>query len=65
MNASEVLGALKKLGTEHHKNQFTRFGIQAPEAFGVKSPDIQKLAKRIGKDQALAILLYEHPAHEV
>ncbi|MDW3194195.1 MAG: DNA alkylation repair protein [Cytophagales bacterium] len=64
MTTQEVIKALRALGTEHHRNQFARFGIVASEAFGVKSPDIQKLAKQIGKNHELAVQLFEEPHHE-
>lgn len=64
MTAKEVIEALKALGTAHHRNQLSRFGIVAPEAFGVKSPDIQMLAKSIGMDHDLAIELFNHSLHE-
>lgn len=64
MTIEEVIKALQELGTEHHRNLFKHFGIDAPDAFGVKSPDIQKLAKQIGKNHELAIQLFEEPYHE-
>ncbi len=64
MTADEVIRELQKLGTDHHRNQFTHFGIHAPGALGVTSPDLQKLAKTIGKDHQLAIELFELSTHE-
>lgn len=64
MTGEDVIEALKKLGTAHHRNQLSRFGIVAPETFGVKSPDIQVLAKSIGKNHDLAIELFNHSLHE-
>ncbi len=64
MTVEGVIEALRELGSEHHRNQLSHYGIDAPEAIGVKSPDIQKLAKNIGKDQDLAIEIFDQPIHE-
>lgn len=64
MTVEKVIEILREMGTEHHRNQLTRFGIEATEAFGVKSPAVQKLAKEIGKDHELAIQLFDQPIHE-
>ena len=64
MTTEDVIEALRDLGSGHHRDQYKRFGIEAPEAFGVKSPDLQKLAKSIGRDHNLAIELFDQPIHE-
>lgn len=64
MTKEEVIEALRNLGTAHHRNQLPRYGIDAAQALGVKSPDIQKLAKHIGKNHELAIELHDEPIHE-
>lgn len=64
MTVTEILDRLKALGSEHHRQQFSHFGITTNEAYGVTSPDIQILAKEIGKNHDLAIALHEHTIHE-
>lgn len=64
MTVKEVIEALRDLGTEHHRNQLSRYKIEVQEAFGVKSPDIQTLAKSIGRNHELAIELFDQPIHE-
>ena len=64
MQVSEVIDQLKILGSQHHKNQFSRFGIQVTEAYGVSSAKLKILAKTIGKDHNLALDLYPQNLHE-
>lgn len=58
-DAVSVLKALEALGTEHTRNGYTRFGIVAPKSFGVAVGDIQRIAKRAGRNHELALELWE------
>lgn len=64
MTTEEILEKLKSLGSEHHRNQLGRFGITTIEAYGVTSPNLQKLAKAIGTDHLQAIALFKSQVHE-
>jgi 3-methyladenine DNA glycosylase AlkD len=58
MTAKEVLAQLKKLGTEQTKKTLLRHGVKEP-LFGVKVADLKTLQKKIKKDHALALELYD------
>jgi len=55
----EVLGWLEAAGTKKTRDSYARYGIDAPKAFGVSLVDIQKIAKRVGRDHDLALALWE------
>lgn len=56
---ADALAALKKASTQRDRDNLVRFGIDAPKSFGVSMANLQKLAKRIGPDHALALALWE------
>lgn len=65
---SDVNAALQWLeahGTKRYRDQLSaRFAIHTDQAFGTSMPDVQKLAKTIGKDHELALLLWATGWHE-
>lgn len=65
---ADVKAALQWLeahGTERYRDQLSaRFAIHTDQAFGTSMPDVQKLAKTIGKDHELALLLWATGWHE-
>ena len=58
MTAAEVLEELKALGSPATKKVLLNHGAKEP-FFGVKVGDMKKLQKRIKKDHALALALYD------
>jgi 3-methyladenine DNA glycosylase AlkD len=58
MTADEVLAELSALGNESTKKVLMRHGAREP-FYGVKVEDLKKLQKRIKKDHALALALYD------
>lgn len=56
--AAEIVAELKKLGSESIKKIFLRHGAREP-FFGVKVEDMKKIQKRVKKDHALALELYD------
>ncbi|MCE9568241.1 MAG: DNA alkylation repair protein [Planctomycetes bacterium] len=58
MTAQEVLAELKTLGSEQTKKTFLRHGAKEP-FFGVKVGDLKTIQKRIKKNHALALELYD------
>jgi 3-methyladenine DNA glycosylase AlkD len=56
---AETLKWLERHGTKRNRDGLERYGIQAPKAFGVPMAKVQVLAKRLGRDQALAEALWE------
>ena len=54
----EVLAALEALSTARDRDNLIRFGISPPRALGVSMANIQKVAKRIGRNHELAAALW-------
>ena len=58
MTATEVLDQLKKLGKESYRNTFLKHG--APDSLlGVSVADMKIIQKKVKKDHALALELYD------
>ncbi|MDB5455556.1 MAG: alkylation repair enzyme [Caulobacter sp.] len=53
-----ALADLRALSTDHDRANLARFAITAPQAFGVSMANLQKLAKPLGRDHALAAALW-------
>jgi 3-methyladenine DNA glycosylase AlkD len=49
-----VVASLKRLATRRYRDGLARYAIPADRAFGVAVGDIRRLAKRLGRDHALA-----------
>ena len=55
-----ILAWLERRGSKRIREEMlTRYGITAPEAFGMSVSAIQQLAKRMGRDHDLAAALWE------
>ncbi|MGH9258939.1 MAG: DNA alkylation repair protein, partial [Acidimicrobiales bacterium] len=59
MTKDDVLTWLERRGTRRNVQGMARYGIVAPRAFGVSVGTLQSLAKRLGKDHALAMDLWK------
>jgi len=56
----EALAWLERRGSKRTREEMlTRYGITAPNAFGVSVSAIQQLAKRLGRDHDLAAALWD------
>lgn len=60
----EVLAWLKKEGTKHDLDNLPRFGITAKNALGVSMAKMQRYAKTLGKNHALALDLWKSGYYE-
>lgn len=56
--ADDAIAALRRLASKKHFDGLPRFAIPQERAFGVTMGDIQKLAKSLGRDHALAEALW-------
>ena len=55
-----LLAELERLGTTKRRDDLApRYGIHTAKAFGTTMPDIQALARRLGRDSALAAGLWK------
>ncbi len=59
MEVSEILSWLERRGTRRNREGMARYGIVARKAFGVTVADIRMLAKKVGRDHALAGQLWK------
>ena len=57
-NIHQIIEELKALSSADHYEKLSHFGIENKNALGVKVPDIRKLAKKIGKNHALAMEIW-------
>jgi 3-methyladenine DNA glycosylase AlkD len=64
MTTEEVLAWLERRGTRRTVAGMARYGIRAKHAFGVPMGTLLTLAKRLGKDHALAVGLWESGWYE-
>jgi 3-methyladenine DNA glycosylase AlkD len=54
-----ALASLEEMSTQKDRENLARFGITASKFFGVSMSNIQKLAKRLGRNHELAAALWE------
>ena len=64
MTAKEVIARLQELADDGHRERMADFGIAAGRNLGVAVPKIRALAKEIGKDQKLAVAVWNTRIHE-
>jgi 3-methyladenine DNA glycosylase AlkD len=64
VDAESVLRELKSRGSPAAVKGMARFGISSKNTLGVSIPTIRGLAKKLGKDHALALALWESGIHE-
>ena len=55
----EVLTWLARRGTKRNRDGMARYAIHADKAFGVSMTTMQTLAKRLGRNHALALALWD------
>src|SRR5512134_3243119 len=55
----EVLRWLERRGTKRNREGMARYAIRAPKVFGVSVGDLQRLARELGRDHALAEALWK------
>jgi 3-methyladenine DNA glycosylase AlkD len=64
MDKDEVLKLLERRGTRRTFEGMARYGIEAKHAFGVPMGTLLSLKKRLGKDHALALALWDSGWYE-
>lgn len=64
MEYIEVIEKLHSLSNRGNIEKMKRFGINANNALGISIPDLRKIARRIGKDNTIAIKLFDSEIHE-
>ena len=61
---ARVLHELERLTNQKVRAKMAYFGVKVPKAYGVSQPILHALARRIGKDHALAEQLWSSEIHE-
>jgi 3-methyladenine DNA glycosylase AlkD len=64
VDKNEVMQWLERQGTRRNVEGMARYGIEAERAFGVSMGTLLKLSKRLGKDHALSLALWESGWYE-
>jgi 3-methyladenine DNA glycosylase AlkD len=59
VTVDRILATLKRQGSKHNRDGMARYAIVAPKVFGVSMAVIQRLAKDVGQDHALALALWK------
>ncbi len=59
-----ILSELQSISEPDYLKKMAHFGIDISKAFGIRVPNIRKLAKQIGKNQELSLLLWKTGFHE-
>lgn len=59
-----IVAELRDMGSETARAGMARYGIRVDDAFGVSVTELRKLAKRLGRDHALALALWATGKHE-
>jgi 3-methyladenine DNA glycosylase AlkD len=61
---ARIVAELKQRGTRRNVEGMVRFGIRARVCYGVAKPDLDAMAKRIGKNHELALALWQTGIHD-
>ena len=64
MTADQIIEDLKQHANAQAVEGMARFGIRPAQALGISIPTLRKMAKEIGKNQALAVALWDSGIHE-
>ena len=64
MTAKEVIAELHRHANPDNVEGMARFGIETKTALGISVPTLRAIAKRCGKDHALAVVLWDSGIHE-
>jgi len=59
MNLEEIIKELESLSNPENVEGMARFGIKSKKAFGVRIPELRRIAKIVGKDHILAGQLWD------
>jgi 3-methyladenine DNA glycosylase AlkD len=59
-----AITSLRRLSNKATREGLARFAIHSDNAFGVSTPDIRNLAKKLGRNHELAIALWETGLHD-
>ncbi len=64
MTSDQIIANLKQRANAQAVEGMARFGIRPAQALGISIPTLRKMAKEIGRNQALAVALWASGIHE-
>ena len=64
MTSEQIIANLKQHANAQAHEGMARFGIRPAQALGISIPTLRKMAKEIGRNQALAVALWDSGIHE-
>jgi 3-methyladenine DNA glycosylase AlkD len=64
VRVKSVLATLERMASKQVREGMARYAIPNDKAFGIPVGELQKLAKRLGRDHALALALWESGFYE-
>ena len=64
MTSDRIIANLEQLANAQAIEGMARFGIRPAQALGISIPTLRKMAKDIGRNQALALALWDSGIHE-
>ena len=64
MTAEQIIANLKQYANAQAVEGMARFGIRPTQALGISIPTLRKMAKEIGRNQVLALELWDSGIHE-
>ncbi|HYM14487.1 MAG TPA: DNA alkylation repair protein [Dehalococcoidia bacterium] len=64
MTADEIIADLRAMANPRRAAGMARFGITSTNTLGISVPALRALAKRAGRDHAVALALWESGIHE-
>jgi 3-methyladenine DNA glycosylase AlkD len=59
MTAEQIIANLKQRANAQAVEGMARFGIRPAQALGISMPTLRKMAKAIGRNQVLALALWD------
>jgi 3-methyladenine DNA glycosylase AlkD len=60
MEFEQIINELESLSNQEDVKGRARFGINSKKAYGVRMPELRRMARKIGKDHGLAQKLWEY-----
>lgn len=64
MEYAEIIKELKSMSNPKNVEGMARFGINPKNTYGISIPNLERIAKKAGKDHALAAKLWNSEVHE-
>jgi 3-methyladenine DNA glycosylase AlkD len=64
MEFNQIIQEFEELSDVDHAKNMKKFGIQYVKSYGLRLPQIRKIAKTCGKNHDLALKLWNHGYHE-